>query len=78
MSGWTITGSSARNLINNLITYKPYLLKTQNLCNVDLTGHLDFLFDDLGELDGEDTVLDLGGDILLLHIVGQNQGLLKL
>ena len=30
------------------------------LCDVDLAGDLDLLFDDLGELDGEDTVLDLG------------------
>ena len=48
------------------------------LCDVDLAGDLDFLFDDLREFDGEYTVLDLGGDGVALHIVRQDERLLVL
>ena len=48
------------------------------LCDVDLAGDLDFLFDDLREFDGEDTVLDLGGNGVAFHIVRQDERLLVL
>ena len=48
------------------------------LCDVDLAGYLGLLFDDLREFDGEDTVFDLGGDGVALHIVRQDKRLLVL
>ena len=46
------------------------------LCDVDVAGDLDFLFLHLREYEGENAVLDLGGDAVLLYILRQCVGLL--
>ena len=47
------------------------------LADLDDTVHLLLGFgSEFGQLNGKDAVLDLGADVLLVHLIGQDVGLL--
>ena len=51
---------------------------SNSLCNIYLTRDFHLLLDDLRKFDGKHAVLDFCLDIFFLHIVRQDQRLLKL
>ena len=55
-----------------------FMIQSLALSDFNLAAHLHLLLHLLGQLDGEDAVLDASLDLVFFHVIRQNQRLLEL